>query len=80
MIIKVLGSGCKNCKKLIENVKEGVKELNLLAEIEYITDVMEIANSGLMRTPGLIINDKIVSYGRVPSTEEVKAFIQDFVK
>jgi small redox-active disulfide protein 2 len=80
MIIKVLGSGCKNCKKLLENVKEGVKELNVKAEIEYITDMMEIANSGIMRTPGLIINGKIVSYGKVPSTEEVKTFILDFVK
>lgn len=80
MIIKVLGSGCKNCKKLLENVKESVKELKILAEIEYITDMMEIANSGLMRTPGLIINDKIVSYGRVPDIDEIKNFILDFSK
>jgi small redox-active disulfide protein 2 len=79
MIIKVLGSGCKNCKKLLENVTISVKELNVKAEIEYITDMMEIAGYGLLRTPGLIINEKIVSYGKVPNVEEVKVMIQEFI-
>jgi len=78
MIIKVLGSGCKNCKKLLENVTISVKELEVKAEIEYITDMMEIAGYGLLRTPGLIINEKIVSYGRVPNIEEVKEMIKEF--
>ncbi|MDY0023999.1 MAG: thioredoxin family protein [Candidatus Izemoplasmatales bacterium] len=80
MIIKVLGSGCKNCKKLLENVKESVKELNIKAEVLYITDMMEIANSGLMRTPGLIFDNKIVSSGKVPSTDEIKQMIENFNK
>jgi len=80
MIIKVLGSGCKNCKKLLENVKESVKELNIKAEVLYITDMMEIANSGLMRTPGLIFDNKIVSSGKVPSTDEIKQMIANFNK
>jgi len=80
MIIKVLGSGCKNCKKLLENVKESVKELNIKAEVLYITDMMEIANSGLMRTPGLIFDNKIVSSGKVPSTDEIKQMIANFHK
>ena len=80
MIIKVLGSGCKNCKKLLENVKESVKELNIEAEVLYITDMMEIANSGLMRTPGLIFDNKIVSSGKVPSTDEIKQMIANFNK
>jgi len=79
MIIKVLGSGCKNCKKLLENVTISVKELNVKAEIEYITDMMEIASYGLLRTPGLIINEKIVSYGKVPNVEEVKVMIKEFI-
>jgi small redox-active disulfide protein 2 len=80
MIIKVLGSGCKNCKKLLENVKESVKEFNIKAEVLYITDMMEIANSGLMRTPGLIFDNKIVSSGKVPSTDEIKQMIENFNK
>jgi len=79
MNIKVLGSGCKNCKKLYENVKESVKNLNIQAEIEYVTDMMEIANYGLLRTPGLVINEKIVSYGKVNSVEEVTTIIKNLI-
>lgn len=75
MEIKVLGSGCANCKKLYETVKNAVTDLQINANVLYITDLMEIANSGLLRTPGLIINGKIASYGRVPSLEEVKSII-----
>jgi small redox-active disulfide protein 2 len=77
MEIKVLGSGCSNCKKLLQIVEDIVKALDVKANIIYVTDMIEIANTGLLRTPGLIINDKIVSYGRVPSSEEVKTIIQN---
>jgi small redox-active disulfide protein 2 len=76
MEIQVLGSGCANCKRLLQLVELSVKELNVKAEIKYVTDMESIANSGLLRTPGLIIDQKIVSYGRVPTLEEVKAMIQ----
>jgi small redox-active disulfide protein 2 len=76
MEIQVLGSGCANCKRLLQLVELSVKELNIKAEIKYVTDMESIANSGLLRTPGLIINQKIVSYGRVPTLEEVKTMIQ----
>jgi small redox-active disulfide protein 2 len=75
MEIKVLGPGCAKCKKLNELANLAVKELNVEVNIIYVTDLMEIANSGLLRTPGLVINNKIVSYGRIPSLEEVKTFI-----
>lgn len=71
MTIKVLGSGCNNCKKLLENVQAAVAELKLDATIEYVTDFAKIAASGLMRTPGLIVDNKIVSAGRVLSKSEV---------
>ncbi|MCR3907132.1 MAG: thioredoxin family protein [Tenericutes bacterium] len=77
MEIKVLGSGCSNCKKLLQTVKDSVQELGVEANIIYVTDMIEIANTGLLRTPGLIINDKIVSYGKVPSSDEVKTMIQN---
>lgn len=77
MEIKVLGSGCANCKRLLQLVEISVRELSVQAEVKHVTDMAEIANSGLLRTPGLIINNKVVSYGRVPSLEEVKTLIQN---
>ena len=79
MKIKVLGSGCKNCKKLLENVTEGVNQLGIKAEILYITDMMSIANSGLMRRPGLIVDEKIVSAGKVLTVEECKNLLKDYI-
>jgi len=71
-----MGSGCANCRRLFENTKKAIAELAIEADIQYITDIMQIANAGLMRTPGLIINDKIISYGRVPEISEIKTMIK----
>ena len=76
MTIKVLGSGCSNCKKVYQMVEKAVEELNIKAELVYVTDFVEIANAGILRTPGLIINQNIVSSGRVPSSDEIKTFIK----
>ncbi|MBN2504471.1 MAG: TM0996/MTH895 family glutaredoxin-like protein [Bacilli bacterium] len=76
MVIKVLGTGCKNCRNLLENVERSVSELGIAAEVLYITDLVAIANSGLMKTPGLIIGNKIVVSGRVPTVEEIKKYIE----
>lgn len=75
MEIQVLGSGCANCKRLLQLVELSLKDLNVSADVKYVTDMESIANSGILRTPGLIINQKIVSYGRVPTLEEVKLLI-----
>lgn len=75
MEIKVLGSGCANCKHLLQIVEYAVKQLEVEAQIQYITDMAEISTYGLLRTPGLIINNKVVSYGRVPKLDEVKEMI-----
>lgn len=77
MEIKVLGSGCANCKRLLEHVEKAVEELNLTATITYVTDLVEIAKSGLMRTPGLIIDGKIVSSGKVLSINEIEALFKN---
>jgi small redox-active disulfide protein 2 len=77
MEIKVLGSGCANCKRLHQLTELALKELNKEASLLYVTDMMEIANAGILRTPGLVINNKIVSYGRVPTLDEVKTYIQN---
>ncbi len=76
MIIKVLGSGCSNCKKVLQSTETALKDLNIEAELIYVTDLSEISKTGLMRTPGLIINNKIVSYGKVPTIDEIKEYIQ----
>lgn len=76
MEIKVLGSGCSNCKKLYEYAKQAVDELDITANIIYVTDMIEIAKANLLRTPGLIINNQVVSYGRVPLVDEIKEMIK----
>ena len=63
--------GCANCKLLLERVKEAVRDSGLQAEIEYITDMKEIMKFNVMSMPGLVINDKVVSAGKVLSKEEI---------
>jgi small redox-active disulfide protein 2 len=71
MKIKVLGVGCANCKLLLERVKEAVRDSGVQAEIEYITNMKEIMKFNVMSMPGLVINDKVVSTGKVLSKEEI---------
>lgn len=80
MIIKVLGTGCKSCKQLYENVKVAVSDLPIKAELLYVTDMTEIAKSGVMRTPGLMIDRHILSNGKVLSVDEVKKVISAYIK
>ncbi len=75
MIIKVLGSGCPNCKTLERRAMQAVEELNVRAEIAEVRDFKEIASYGVMHTPGLVINEKVVSAGHVPKVEEIKSLI-----
>lgn len=77
MEIKVLGSGCANCKKLHALTQEAVKELGVQAEVIYVTDLQEIMKTGIMRMPGMIINGKVKVMGRVPSMKEIKQLISD---
>lgn len=74
--IKILGSGCKKCNDLEENTKIALKELNLDLEIEHITDFTQIATYGVMTTPALVVDGKVVSYGKVLNPEEIKAFFK----
>lgn len=71
MIIKILGSGCPNCKKLHENTEEALKSLNLEAVIEEVKDIDKIIDYGVMKTPALVIDEKVKSSGRVLSTDEI---------
>lgn len=72
MIIKVLGSGCANCKKLEANVKEAVDELGLDATIEKVEDIKSIMAYGVMKTPALVVDEQVKIMGRVPKVKEIK--------
>lgn len=71
MNIKVLGGGCRNCENLLAAVKEAVAEKEIEAEIEYITDMAKIMEYGIMSTPALMVDNKLVSMGRVLKAKEV---------
>ncbi|MCM1989756.1 thioredoxin family protein [Oceanirhabdus seepicola] len=75
MVIKVLGSGCANCKKLEENTRKATLELGIEATIEKVTDFKDIAAYGVMKTPALVVDEKVKLMGRVPSTEEIKKYL-----
>ena len=75
LTIKVLGSGCANCHKVEELAKQAVAQLAIDARVEMVTDVKEIMRYGVMNTPGLVINDKVVSSGRVPALSQVTTMI-----
>jgi small redox-active disulfide protein 2 len=79
MIIKILGSGCANCKKLQATAEEAVKELGVVATVEKVQEIQKIMGYGVMRTPALVINEKVKSSGRIPGKDEIKKFIQDEV-
>ncbi|HCP60679.1 MAG TPA: thioredoxin family protein [Dehalococcoidia bacterium] len=75
MKIKVLGSGCARCHQLEQTTREVVKELGIDAEIEDVKDVKKIMEYPILTTPGLVIDEKLVCSGRVPSKSEVTTFI-----
>jgi len=75
MIIKVLGSGCCNCKNLEENTRKAVEQLGIQATIEKVTDIKEIVSYGVMKTPALVVDGKVKIMGRVPSAEEIKKYL-----
>jgi small redox-active disulfide protein 2 len=76
MIIKVLGTGCKNCKNLEANAKDAVKELGLDAVVEKVEDMKSIMSYGVMRTPALVVDEKVKAMGRVLKVEEIKEILQ----
>lgn len=75
MKIRVLGGGCKRCEALLKAVREAVEKKGIEANIEYITDMERIMNYGVMSMPALMIDDKIVSAGKVLKANEVERLL-----
>ncbi|SHK00804.1 small redox-active disulfide protein 2 [Clostridium amylolyticum] len=75
MVIKILGTGCSNCKKLEENAKKAVEELGLDAVVEKVSDIKEIMSYGVMKTPALVVDGKVKVMGRVVTSEDIKKYL-----
>lgn len=75
MTIKILGTGCAKCKTLEENVKKAVSESGKFVQIEKVEDIEKIMEYGVMSTPGLVIDEKVVSVGKVLSPQDIKKLI-----
>ena len=76
-IIKVYGSGCANCKKLEQMCYNALQELQIDASVEKVTDLQEIVKTGILSTPGLEINGKMISSGKLPTQSTLAHWIQD---
>ncbi len=75
--IEVLGPGCANCQRLERNAREAVGMAGVEAEVRHVTDYREIAARGVMSTPGLVIDGRIVSTGRVPSAGDIAVWLSE---
>ena len=73
--IKVLGAGCKSCHEMYENTKEAVKNAGLSVEVEYITDMEKVMGYGVMSMPGLVVNETVVSMGKVLKAADVEKLL-----
>lgn len=80
MTIKILGSGCKRCEKLHNKVLEVISNYNIEADVIKVNDIKEIAKYGILMTPGLVINEKLVCSINVPSEKEILKYIKENIK
>ncbi|MBF7095533.1 thioredoxin family protein [Alkalibacter mobilis] len=76
MEIKILGTGCAKCNKLEEQAKDAVKELGLQVDVEKVTDLKDIASYGVMNTPALVVDGKVVVSGKVIKSKEIVKYLQ----
>ena len=73
--VKVLGAGCKFCHEQYENAKEAIKEMGLPVEVEYITDMQKVMEYGVMSMPAIVVNEKVVSMGKVLKAADVEKLL-----
>jgi small redox-active disulfide protein 2 len=76
MIIKILGTGCAKCKKLEENARKAVEEAGVSAQIEKVTELDQIMDYGVMMTPALVIDEKVVSTGKLLAMSDIVKLIK----
>jgi small redox-active disulfide protein 2 len=76
MEIKILGPGCKRCETTMQNVMNAVAEAGINANVEKITDTLEIAKHGVFGTPAVVVDGKVKSVGKIPTKDEIKGWIQ----
>lgn len=76
MHIKVLGPGCKNCQNLERNTVAALTTLGVDATVDKVTDYAAIAGYGVLRTPGLVVDEEVVASGRVPKADEIVALLR----
>jgi len=76
--VKVLSSGCKSCKQLFDNATKAVKALGMDVEVEYVDDIAKVAGYGVMSTPALVINEKVVSVGKVIKSADMEQIFHKF--
>jgi len=74
--VKVLGAGCKSCHQLYESTKEAVEKLGINVEVEYVTDMEKVMAYGVMSMPALVVNEQVVSMGKVLKPDEVAKYLQ----
>lgn len=74
--IKILGTGCAKCKALEQRVREYLKENAIEADVQKVEDIVDIMAYGIMRTPGLVVDEKVVLSGRLPSYDELKDLVK----
>jgi small redox-active disulfide protein 2 len=77
LVVKVLGSGCPNCKKVEETARKAAASLGMEAQFEKVTDYGQITEYPILATPGLVINEKVVCSGRIPQEAEVMTWLAD---
>jgi len=77
MVIKILGTGCPKCKKLEANAREAVKQANVSAEVEKVTNLNDIMQYGVMMTPGLVIDNEVKVSGKILSVDQIKHLISE---
>jgi small redox-active disulfide protein 2 len=77
MEIRILGAGCPRCDEVEKRTLNVLTRLNVAADVQKVKEIQEIAKYGILGTPGLVINGKIKSSGRIPSLEEIKKWIQE---
>lgn len=75
--VKVLGTGCKKCQNLEHKVRDLVAANNIDATVEKVTDIQEMVNYGIMMTPGLIINEKVKSFGIIPKDDQIVNWLKE---